>query len=61
VIKFVFSDTADADSVTVWRNPDSASFGGTEPAGGQSLSGFNLQFDRTSIAHFGGGMDIHHG
>ncbi len=60
VIKFVFSDAADADSVTVWRNPDSTSFGtGSEPAGGQSLTGFNLQFDRTSIAHFGGARDIH--
>jgi hypothetical protein len=60
VIKFVFSTDADADSITVWRNPDSASFGtDTEPVGGQTLSGFNLQFDRTSIAHFGGARDIH--
>lgn len=59
VIKFELSDAAAADSITVWRNPDSASFGAAEPAGGQTLAGFDLQFDRTSLAHFGGGKDIH--
>jgi hypothetical protein len=50
VIKFVMSTAAGGDSVTVWHNPDPASFGGTEPAGGITVSGIDLAFDRVSFA-----------
>ena len=50
VLKFDFSATADADSVTVWRNP--GNLGGAEPTGGSNLSGFDMAFDRTSFAHW---------
>ncbi len=52
VLKFVLSDQGNGDSITVWRNPD---MGGAEPGTNNgTLSGFNLTFDRTSLARFGG-------
>jgi len=50
VIKFVFSAASNGDTLTVWRNP--TALGGTEPPGGQTLTGFNMTFDRTTLAHF---------
>jgi hypothetical protein len=54
VLKFSFSTDFDADTLTVWRNP--ASLGGAEPVGGQTLTGFNLSFDRTTLAYFESGF-----
>jgi hypothetical protein len=55
VIKFVFSTASNGDSVTVWRNP--TALGSAEPPGGLTLSGFNMGFDRTTLAHFENGFD----
>jgi hypothetical protein len=56
VIRFNLSSAANSDSLTVWRNP--ASLGGAEPGGGQTLTGLNLAFDRTTLAHFTTSPDI---
>jgi hypothetical protein len=48
VLKFAFATEAGGDSVTIWRNP--TSLGGAEPAGGVTISGFDLTFDRVSFA-----------
>lgn len=49
VIRFDLSATNNADSLTIYRNPSLAS----EPAiPTGTLTGFNLTFDRTSIANF---------
>jgi hypothetical protein len=50
VLKLVFGTADNADSITVWRNP--TSLGGSDPSGSQSLSTFNLQFDRFTFAQF---------
>ena len=53
VLKFELSDSANSDSVTIWRNPN---MGGAEPGGSLgTLSGFDIVFDRTSLARFSGG------
>jgi hypothetical protein len=54
VLKFSFSTDFDGDTLTVWSNP--SNLGGAEPAGGQTLSGFNMSFDRTTFAHFESGF-----
>lgn len=52
VLKFDLSATSNTDSVTVWRNP---AMSGADPlTGGQTLTGFDMTFDRTSLARFGG-------
>lgn len=48
VIRFEMSTDPNGDSVTVWRNP--TSLGGEEPEGGETLSGFDLVFDRVTFA-----------
>jgi len=52
VIKFVFGSTPNADTVTVWRNPATSA---SEPGGGQTLTNFNLSFDRLNLANFSSG------
>lgn len=52
VAKFVFSTTTNADSVTVWHNPDLTGSG--DPTGGTTLTGFDVAFDRISVAGFSG-------
>ena len=52
VVKFNFSNTGSGDSLSVWRNP---TLGGAEPTADATLSGFDLTFDRTTIARFGNG------
>jgi len=52
VIKFVLSTANNGDSITVFRNP---AMGGAEPGTNSGvLSGFNMTFDRTSLARFQG-------
>ncbi|MFH1498644.1 MAG: hypothetical protein ABII82_12555 [Verrucomicrobiota bacterium] len=48
VLKFDLSAVAGGDSVTVYRNPDLD----LEPESGVSLTGFDFQFDRISMAKF---------
>jgi PEP-CTERM motif len=52
VAKFVFSTTTNADSVTVWQNPDLNGSG--DLTGGTTLTGFDMAFDRISVAAFSG-------
>lgn len=52
VARFVFSTTSNADSVTVWRNPDLTGSG--DLTGGTTLTGFDMAFDRISMAAFNG-------
>jgi hypothetical protein len=52
VAKFVFSTTTNADSVTVWQNPDLTGSG--DLTGGTTLTGFDMAFDRISMAAFNG-------
>jgi hypothetical protein len=49
VVKFDLSTTAASDSVTVWLNP---TLGAGDPAGGLTVSGQNIAFDRLSISNF---------
>jgi hypothetical protein len=57
VLRFDFSMEAGGDSVTVWRNPDVlGSEQGSNPDG--QLSGFDLEFNITSLARFGSGGGI---
>ena len=51
VVRFDLSDTAGADSVTVWVDP---TLGGGEPIGGVSVSGKTLQFDRLGFSDYDG-------
>jgi len=56
VIKFVLSTANNGDSITVFRNP---TMGGAEPGTNSGvLSGFNMTFDRTSLARFNGSSVI---
>jgi hypothetical protein len=50
VLKFNLSALAGGDSVTVYRNPGL----GLEPSSGVTMTGFDIQFDRTSLAKFNG-------
>lgn len=50
VVKFEFSSEAGRDSVTVWQNPDLTGFG--DPAGGVTVRGVDLSFDRISFARY---------
>lgn len=55
VLRFDFSSEVDGDSVTVWHNP--TSLGGAEPGNAAgTLGGFNLEFDRVTLAHFETGL-----
>lgn len=50
VLRFDLSDQNNGDSLTIWRNPTL----GVEPGSSSgSLSGFNMEFDRTSFSRFG--------
>lgn len=51
VMKFEFSTINNADQVTVWQNPDLTSDG--DPAGGTTMTGFNMTFDRITFAKYG--------
>ncbi|MGJ8726330.1 MAG: hypothetical protein ACSHYB_17410 [Roseibacillus sp.] len=53
--KITFSTTGGADAISIWRNPSSL---GSESASGTAdatLSGFDLQIDRVSVARFNNG------
>lgn len=53
VCRIDFSTSPSSDSITIWRNPENLkSEASSTPKG--TLSGFDLQFDRTSLARFGG-------
>lgn len=52
VVKFELSDVDFSDSVTVWIDP---TLGAGEPAGGITVSGQNIAFDRLSISSYSGG------
>ncbi len=52
VVKFDLSATANSDSVTVWIDP---TLGAGEPAGGITVSGKNIVFDRLAISNYSGG------
>jgi hypothetical protein len=55
VLRFDFSSVFEGDSVTIWHNP--TSLGGAEPGGAAgTLSNFNLEFDRVTLAHFESGF-----
>ncbi|WP_411847073.1 immunoglobulin domain-containing protein [Roseibacillus persicicus] len=49
VAKFELNDTAASDVVTVWIDP---TLGGGDPAGGVSISGIDLQFDRLAFSDY---------
>lgn len=49
VAKFVLSDTAASDSVTVWIDP---ALGAGEPAGGVTISGRDIAFDRLVFSDY---------
>lgn len=49
VAKIVLSDQANSDSVTVWLDPD---LSGGEPAGGVTVSGANLAWDRIALSDY---------
>ena len=49
VAKFTLSDVALSDSVTVWIDPV---LGAGEPAGGVTISGKNLAFDRLTLSDY---------
>ncbi len=49
VAKFSLDSSHNGDSVTVWIDP---ALGGGEPAGGVTLNGFNLQFDRLALSDY---------
>jgi hypothetical protein len=51
VVEFNLSATAGADSVTVWLDP---TLGLGNPAGGVTVSGQNIAFDRLSISDYSG-------
>lgn len=51
VVKFDLSATAGADSVTVWIDPV---LGAGEPAGGTTISGQDIAFDKLIIADYDG-------
>ena len=51
VLQIDLSTTADSDSITAWMNPP---LGGGTPAGGVTVSGFDLTFDRVTLARFAG-------
>ena len=51
VVRFDFSNTAGGDSATVWKNPV---IDGTEPAGGTTVSGADLQIGSLGLARFSG-------
>jgi hypothetical protein len=54
VAKWVFGDTNDADSLTLWMNPeDLASEDGSVPD--YFKNNFNMEFNRTTFAAFGSG------
>jgi autotransporter-associated beta strand protein len=51
VVKFNLSATAGADSVTVWIDP---TLGAGDPAGGTTISGQNIVFDRLATSDYDG-------
>lgn len=51
VVKFELSQTPKSDAVTVWQDPDLSS--GYEPSGGFFIFGFDIAFDRISVAKTG--------
>jgi len=53
VVKLDLSDVAASDEVTVWQNPSLLT--GLDPAGGVSMGGLDLTFDRITFARFGNG------
>ncbi len=50
VAKFTLGEANDADSVTVWIDPPLG--GGGDPAGGVTVSGINLRFDRLALSDY---------
>ena len=56
VLKMDFSTDSNADTVTTWFDP--VSLGGAQPGGSvTTFTGFDLRFDRFSMARFVGGSD----
>ena len=53
LVKFVLSTTNNADTITVWNNPNLASLP-NDPPGGVVATGFNFAADRLGAAHFTG-------
>ncbi|MEO7097762.1 MAG: immunoglobulin domain-containing protein [Luteolibacter sp.] len=51
VVKFDLSADADSDNVTVWVDP---TLGAGEPAGGTTISGKNLNWDRMALSDYDG-------
>ena len=49
VVKFDLGETTGADSVTVWIDP---ALGSGEPAGGQTISGLDLQFESLALSDY---------
>lgn len=56
--KFTFSTTSDSDSLDVWMNPSNLSSESLSGSPQFSKAGFNMQFDRTSIARFNAGDGV---
>lgn len=49
VVKFDLGDTSGADNVTVWIDP---ALGSGEPAGGQTITGLDLQFESLALSDY---------
>ena len=55
LVKFSLSTVNNADSITVWNNPNISGNLSIDPPGGISNSGFNFLADRLGAGRFGGG------
>lgn len=53
LVKFNLSTTNNADTITVWNNPNLSNLS-SDPAGGVMASGFNFAADRLGAGHFTG-------
>jgi len=53
--KITFSTTGSADSLELWRNPTNLTSEGASGPANFTKAGFDLQFDRVSLARFNGG------